>query len=217
MDAPLPLTSEQLLKINDQMNKCVCQILLSEGKGTGFFVSIPNKSTNIQALITANHVINEDYLSKESTINLLLDNGKEMKKIAIGKNRKVFTNRKYDITIIEIIESKDNIYNFLEIDNNIFNNISIFEKSSVYLLFYSKDNYSRVSFGTIKKIEDSTNRIIHNCFSDFGSTGGPILSSSHSKVIGIHIGKMMNRDINLKRGSFLNQVISEFLQNFNYS
>ena len=214
MDEPLPLTSEQLLKINDQMNKYICQILLSEGKGTGFFVSIPNKTTNIQALITANHVIDEEYLNKESTINLLLNNGKEMKKITIEKDRKVYTNREYDITIIEIIESKDNIYNFLEIDQNIFNNISVFEKSSVYLLFYSKDNYSRVSFGTIKRIEDSKNRIIHNCFSDFGSTGGPILSSSNSKVIGIHIAKMMNRNINLKIGTLLNLVISEFLKKF---
>lgn len=195
------------------MNKYICQILLSNAKGTGFFVSIPNKSTNIQALITANNVIDEEYLNKESTINLRLNNGKEMK-ITIEKDRKVFTNREYDITIIEIFESKDNIYNFLEIDQNIFNNISVFEKSSVYLLFYSKDNYSRVSFGSIKKIEDSRNRIIHNCFSDFGSTGGPILSSSHSKVIGIHFGKASNRDLNLKKGALLNRVISEFLEKF---
>ena len=136
MDTPLPITSEQLLKINEQMNKYICQIHLSDSKGTGFFVSIPSKSTNIQALITANHVINEEYINQESSINLLLNNGKEMKKITIEKDRKVFSNKEYDITIIEIIESKDNIYNFLEIDNNIFNNISIFEKSSVYLLFY---------------------------------------------------------------------------------
>ena len=211
MEQAFPLTNKQLLLINEQMNKFICKIILKEGsKGTGFFINIPNKADNIHALITANHIINEKYIKEGNSINIKLNNGNEIRTINIQKNRKLYTNREYDITIIEIIEKIDNIFNFLELDENIFNeNYSLFFPNTyIYFLFYSKDELARVSFGIIKIIEGK--EIIHNCFSDFGSTGGPILSSNNSKVIGMHTHKKSN---GLKSGILLDQAILEFLKN----
>ena len=57
-------TSEQLLIITEQMKKCLCQIILKNRKGTGFFFKfpVPNKSANVHALITNNHINNEEVL-----------------------------------------------------------------------------------------------------------------------------------------------------------
>ena len=70
MQDSAPLSSEQLLKINEQMNKNICVIDLGDKKGTGFFCKIPfpdNKNI-LFVLITCNHIINEDYLNRNKSI-----------------------------------------------------------------------------------------------------------------------------------------------------
>jgi len=57
------------------------------------------------------------------------------------------------------------------------------------------------------------NRILHDYASGSGSAGGPLLSSKAHKVIGIHMGCLMepkHRNI----GSLLSQALSEFLNNY---
>ena len=55
-------------------------------------------------------------------------------------------------------------------------------------------------------------QILHDCSSGMGSSGGPILSLNTNKVIGIHLGSMIDKSINF--GSLLNQAVSEFLSNY---
>ena len=205
-------TREQLLIITDQMKKCLCQIILKNNRGTGFFCEfpVPNKNGNAYALITNNHIINEEVLQEGIPINIGIDNNRENRIISIKNDRKVYTNRETDITIIEIIE-KDGITNFLKLDENIYNS-DILKKSNIYFLYYlGDDNTSRVSFGMLQNIEKDI--ILHNCASGRGSTGGPLLSSKTHKVIGIHKGcSMKPKHINI--GGLLSQALSEFLNNY---
>ena len=63
-----PIVSfQQLRKIfNSDIHKCICKILTKVKTGTGFFCNIPEKQ--IKALITNNHVIDEEYLNKENRL-----------------------------------------------------------------------------------------------------------------------------------------------------
>ena len=114
----------------------------------------------------------------------------------------------YDITIIEIDPDKDFIYNFLEIDQNMFKEGEIFCKDQpIYLLQYDK-----VSFGVLKKIDYDDQRIDHACSSDRDSGGSPIMNLSNNRVIGMHYGYQKNTNINL--GTFLKKPIMEFSDKF---
>ena len=71
----------------------------------------------------------------------------------IDDNRKIYTNEKYDTTIIEIKPEKDKINYFLELDEEIFQeNLS---KESIYILQYPKnldEQKAAVSYGIFNKI-----------------------------------------------------------------
>lgn len=55
------------------------------------------------------------------------------------------------------------------------------------------------SFGLINNV--NTTNIYHNCNTDYGSSGAPILSLKNNKIIGVHYGSSKNYDFNL--GSLL--------------
>ena len=137
------------------------------------------------------------------------------KQIKINDNRKIYTNEKYDTTIIEIIKDKDEIDNFLELDDNIFNEyINVYNKS-IYVIQYPKIGYSQeasVSYGILKDIQDEYN-IIHYCCTQSGSSGSPILNLENNKVIGIH--KESSIKFNFNKGTLINFPINEFLNNKN--
>ena len=81
--------------------------------------------------------------------------------------------------IIGIIqEIKENITNFLDLDNDIIH-ISKENPKSAYVLQYPViDIYKQkaaVSYGVIKDIEEEYN-IIHCCCTEEGSSGSPILN-----------------------------------------
>ena len=106
---PKPISLKSTKNIIEQMENNVCKIKLLDGsKGTGFLCKIPYY--NIEILITNNHVINKEILDKEGKILISLNNNK--KEIEL-KNRKYYTNKEYDITMIEM-KVKDGINNYLE-------------------------------------------------------------------------------------------------------
>ena len=136
---PIPITIEETTKILEQMKSCICKIHLKngEGSGTGFFCNISYKNDyKLPVLMTNNHVINDEYLKNNNEINISLNDEKIQINILINNNRKIYTNEKYDITIIEIIET-DKINNYLEIDPDIFeSNQNVFESKTIYILQY---------------------------------------------------------------------------------
>ena len=198
--------SNQILMILDQMNKCVCKVYFEHNWiSTGFFCFIPYNNIKFPVLIVNNNVIDEEFIKKNETISLELNN--EKKAINI-KDKKIYTNMEYNITIIEIDPDKDFIYNFLEIDQNMFKEGDIFYKDqSIYLLQYDK-----VSFGVLKKIDYDDQRIDHACSSDRDSGGSPIMNLSNNRVIGMHYGYLMHKNFNL--GTFLKKPFMEFSDKF---
>ena len=165
MQESAPLCSEQLLKINEQMNKNICVIDLGNAKGTGFFCKIPfpdNKNL-LPVLITCNHILNEEYLNRNKSVFIFFNNQNERREIIID-NRIRYTNKEYDITIIEIKSEKDNINDFLELEEL---DDEALQELPVYLLQYAKGEKCLASFGIIRQTKEKN--VIHNCWTDFGS------------------------------------------------
>ena len=121
-----------------------------------------------------------------------------------------FSNKTYDISIIEIFPNKDNLNNFLELDNNIWKNEKK-DKQDIYLLQYPNGNESSVSHGKIKDIQEY--EIEHTCSTEFGSSGGPIILLDSFKVIGVHKGSGKNKEDN-NYGTLLMYPIIEFKKKF---
>ena len=98
-----------------------------------------------------------------------------------------YTNKEYHITIIEIKEEKDNIYKFIELDENILDDTIGYVGNSIYTLHYpsnfGKDKVA-VSFGILKNnFEDKKYNFRHFCSTEFCSSGAPILNSANNKII----------------------------------
>ena len=128
------------------MENCICKIVKGNGqKGTGFFCKIPfpDEYNLLNVLITNNHVLNENDIKNNKIITFKIYKEKEKeKKIIIDNFRKKFTilNKKegIDITIIEIKPNKDDINNFLDIDDDILELDC--KRKSIYIIHYPEDN-----------------------------------------------------------------------------
>ena len=64
------------------------------------------------------HVINEEYMEENKEIHILLNDGKEAKRLDITMKREKYFSKEYDIALIQLIE-KDKIKEYLELDDNI--------------------------------------------------------------------------------------------------
>ena len=134
---PKPVTIEGTIKILEQLKNCICKIENKNDKGTGFFCSI---NDNIKVLITNNHIIDEEIINENEKIEVSINDDKEYKIIEL-KNKKIYTNKEYDTTIIEINKEKENINNYIELDEKIMEQKIInINSESIYILQYL--NYS---------------------------------------------------------------------------
>ena len=179
---------------------------------TGFFCKIPdiiseeiiNKKNLLKVLITNYHVINEN----QKKITISLNNKKKF--ITNIENKVIYKDEKYDIIIIDIKDQIE-IYNFLELDPDIFNRADgSYANNSIYMLYYPCGEYVYASYGTIKRID--VFNINHLCYTDKGSSGSPIINLSNNKVIGIHKQTSKN---NYNKGILFQDPINELL-NENY-
>ena len=91
-------------------------------KGSGFFCEIDFNFPIKYALFTNNHVLNENNIKMYKEI--VFEYCKNIKKIKITENRKVFTNKELDYTCIELFES-DGILDYFKIDPKYLNMIKI--------------------------------------------------------------------------------------------
>lgn len=205
-----PIDGEQTMFILNQLNKCCCKI--SGGKGSGFLCKIIfSNSTNLfPALITNNHVLGEDDISKGKQINFSLENDKFLFSIIIDDSRIAYTNIKFDCTIIEIRENDNlDIKSFLEIDESIYDNaLENYKSKSIYLLQYPKGEKAKYAPGTIGNINIDNYIITHKCSSEAGSSGGPLIDLLTKKVIGIHNGCVEKKKVNT--GVFFKPIIEDF-------
>ena len=170
--------------IIEQMKKDVCKIKIDNSQGTGFFCKIPfpTRQKMLPVLITNNHIIDEKILEqKDKKIPIDIKEENKIKRIVLN-NRMIYSNKYYDITIIEI-KDYDNINNYLELDDILINNIiDKTDKSkelidqTIYILQYPEEKLS-VSYGILEDIyEDLKGKIKYKCSTKQGSSGSPILN-----------------------------------------
>ena len=214
---PNVISYECTKKIIEQMEKNICRINTNEIQGTGLFCKIPfpNKDKMLPVLITNNHIIDNKLLySNDAKIKIDIKEETEMKEIEF-KNRLIYTNKEYDITIIEIKEN-DKIKNYLELDDIIINDIlndinknKEYINETIYIIQYCENKLS-VSYGLLNDIYTKKKyNFIHKCNTKEGYSGSPILNLNN-KLIGIH--KEGNKKYQYNEGAFLNHAIKEFIK-----
>ena len=218
IDYPNPVFISQNEEILRQMKNSICKICNKDGsKGTGFFckISLPDKGY-INAFITNNHVINEKYLENEKEIIIEINKGKNIivDKVKYSNDTFKYTNKEYDITIIEI-NNNDN-YKFLELDENILDDYKGYIGNSIYILHYPSnfdEIKAAVSFGILKSnFEDKNYNFKHFCCTEFGSSGAPLLNLENNKIIGIHKEAGKNKQYNI--GAFLYEPLKEVINKY---
>lgn len=212
----LDLNQNSLSICNKQKNNCIVKIILEKGSGTGFLLKIPfgNKNKLLPVLITNSHVINGDYLKNNRYLVACKADQNNIYNIDFNIPRRFYTNKDLDCTIIEI-KHEDNfgLKYFLEVDEDIEEDDlnSIYEDKSAYTIHFPKGNDAAYDIGKIKKIIPYPHcLILHQCNTDYGSSGCPILSYETFKVIGIHRGADNLNNFNC--GTFIKYPIEKFYE-----
>ena len=131
------LSNEEMKILMDLNEKKICKIECNDGDhGTGFFCMIPflNDWDTLSVLMTNYHVLKENDILPGKIIKFSLNNDKKKLKIKIDELRITFTSKKYDITIIEIKKEDGlNRDSFLEIDNEIFDNLEKIKQIYIFI------------------------------------------------------------------------------------
>ena len=204
---------KKLEVIIEQMKKNICDIKCSiNGHGTGFFCRIPfpDEWTLLPALLTNNHVLNEDDIKIGNKIRFSLNNNEKNFEIYIDKERKAYTSELYDITIIELKRNDGLKPNqFFDIDDNAFNCDDPhreYKEKDIYII----GNVKEYNMGKIKRIYEDKFNIEHNCPTKPGVSGSPIINLTNFKIIGIHKGSHSKKEFNL--GTFIGEPIKDFIE-----
>ena len=221
---PKMISYECTKNIIKQMRSNICKIKVDQEQTTGFFCKIPfpTKEKQLPVFITNNHAINEELLnSKDAKISLDIKEKKDVIQLNLNDRLK-YTNEKFDVTIIELKEN-DNIKDFMELDDNIINDIienknenKEYIDKTIYIIQYPEGELS-VSYDVLGNIyTDKKFEFNHKCSTRGGSSGSPILNIKNNKIIGIHKARTNNFNTNNK-GTFLSFPIKEFIQREFYS
>ena len=209
----IPITADKLVIILELIKNSICDIkCLKEGHGTGFFCRIPYPDFfNLKpVLITSQHVLEENDLIEGKKIEFTLDHDKIKKEIIITNKRKVYSDPKFDVTIIELDPSKDLIEpnSFIDIDTKIFceDPNSEFLNKDIYII----GNIKEFTHGKIKAIDVDGKTIQHLCSTKKGMSGSPIINLNNDRIFGIHNGAHPSKKWNL--GTFLKEPIKQFYE-----
>ena len=197
-----PKPKEKENKINEQSKLSICKVFGNGKKvGTGFLCKIPYESENFPVLITNKNIINKDELLSKNKIEITFNNDREERVIDIISERKIFSSKKYDITIIQIIPEKDDIQKFIDTEISNENYID----RSIYIPQYINGKECSRTLGKI--IENNGILIKHNCQK---YPGGPILLLESNEVIAINIdsgnGILLRESINEFNSFFKNTI-----------
>lgn len=201
-----PITIEETQKILEQMTNCICKVKSKGIYGTGFFCRIRFlDNTFIKVLTTSYQILDDHYFKENNEINLIINN--QARIINLNKKRKIYSNKDFDLTLIEIKES-DKINDYFELDENILSQENpklFYENKTIYIIQYLNMEKASVSYGIFNDLIDS--EIKHTCSIKPGSNCSPILNSMNNKIIGI--SKISEKNDNNK-GIFLKVPINEF-------
>ena len=217
--SPIPVSIQGTENILFQMKTSICKIYTkNELIGTGFFLKVSFED-DVLFFLVANYDILED-VKENDEIEITRNNDNISNNIILNNKRKIYKYPEIEALFIEIYPKEDKIEEneFLEIDDNINNDIKIIEKKyrnkSVYILHYPNGDDIKVSYGLLNGIINNKD-LNHNCRTKDGSSGSPIISLKNNKVIGIHIGSTENNNNPFNGGIFIKEVLNKLLKDIN--
>ena len=201
---------------NEQKNNCIVKIILENRYATGFLLKIPfgNKNRLIPVLMTNYHVINGDFPKNNRYLVVCKADQNNIYNIDFNIPRRFYANKDLDFTIIEIMhEDNFGLKYFLEVDEDIEKEDpnSTYADKFAYTIHYPKGNEAILDKGKIKLITEYPECLIyHQCSTEHGSSGCPILNYETFKVIGIHKGADLVNNYNY--GIFIKYPIKLFYE-----
>ena len=202
-----PMIPLDVLDSIKESSKSVCKITIKELnlKATGFFLSDLSKN---KFLVTNNHVISKDIIDSNMTI-IIEKYNQDKYDLKLNNNERYIEQFKkpLDITIIKIndLEKLFSNIKFFSVDLNYKMGYNIYLKKDIYLLGYPYGKNVTLSPGYISNIQN--HELFHNCSTDFGSSGSPIILSSNFTVIGIHKAGIIKEKTNV--GTFLGAIFNQ--------
>ena len=191
----------------EKVEKSVCEIIKDYGYGTGFFCKIKYLNKEIYCLITNDHVITKYILLNKEYIEIKLNN--KINKISLNLYRRIWNDEELDFTCIEIIK-EDNIINNIipfELDDNCYiNNYDNkeYNKKSIVIPSIGINKEIELPQGIIYYVKNNKDMFIHNCNTEKGCSGAPIILINNLKIIGIHKGYDKNNKNNI--GIYYNRI-----------
>ena len=216
------MTNDSEMNIPDKnsiKSKATVKIKVPKGTGTGFFIKLERNKKPFYCLMANQHVIEYEMILNKEIIFLYDNEERLISEIKLNIKERIIICfmelLKLDVTLVEIIP-KDNInyqtyfllpYNF----NNDFNPHQFMIKD-IEIMQYPQGGEQCFSYGkTCGLYPDNYNIFIHNCNTNFGSSGGPIFLSGDQRVIAIHKG--VYNVVKENAGIFIEPII-KYLQNY---
>ena len=206
---PKPIETKSTQKILEQMSNCIYEINIDKDNlGIAIFSCVKYLNKSIPIMITNYEIINEEYLSNNTSIIVSINN--EIKIINFGNAK--YLNKEYNLAIIEIKPIKNNEIYFLDLDDYLYKKEpeQYFNRETIYTIHYNKENNISVLYGTIKTIRKfeidylSYPHLINLCW--------PIFNSSNNKLIGLY-----NNNLNhSNKGIFFKYMINEFIKEYRH-
>ena len=197
------------------LDKKICRILLPKTYESGFLCKIPYPKEDdlLKVLITNNHVLDQETLEKSEKIYLEINN--EQKKLDLTVERKIWTDKHFDYTIIEILRT-DIFNNYLILDyivNDENYNTKKLLNSSIILAASMENKQIFFNKRNIVSIPKNNGKFLHNCNTVEGSSGGPIVLVDNFRVIGIHKGydKKNNKNVGILFRNFIADIRSNII------
>ena len=155
-------------KLIEKINKFSCIITIKDNNHySGIFCKLPfpDEYFFLNVLIINSSFIDLLNIKNNNNTILLTMNGCEKKYIEIDDSRIIYTSKEFNLTLIEIIERKDNIKNYVEVDiklikeikdiSNLNNLNKKYDNEEIYILNNSEDNNIQISFGIYHEIENN--------------------------------------------------------------
>ena len=204
-----PVTKPCTKKIYEQIENYLYKINEKDGNyEIGYFIRIKDKNGKSHlALITSPNIL-KDIDNNSLKIKI----GHEPKSIELGDI--IYEVEKYKKAVIEINERRDIEY-FFEIDEDIFKNEKEsnmnYNKESIYIIQYDNRDNIFLSYGIINDI--CSKEIKYSVNINRNIKDNIILNLNNNKIIGI----LDNKSKNYNSGTFINDLIDQFVYKINHT
>ena len=192
--------------------KSVCKITFKQTNqtATGFFFYDSYKN---RFLITNHHVIYPETIRLNPNITIEIYDKKTFDLNLSSKQINIQFFYTLDITLIPInnINELFDKVKFLEIDLNYKKGYQVYLNNDIITLGYPLGKTVECCPGKITQITD--NEFKHNCDTDKGSSGSPIILASNLNVIGIHTGGVIKTNESFNLGTFIGTIMDNNIKN----